>query len=404
MTHDFWPIGRPGRPCNNRYMVDRETAHSGNGSDDAFNSEQTLIMSGLLVTVLVVTVASYTVSDSPVFLWVCALSLLQVALFFTFVRSSATRTQKIIFWAEAIVILGLIYLVAASFIIILTVVWIVQSVELYGPRRTLILLITSLVLFTAAQFRHYGVDNTFSVLTSTAMYSMLQLFALSVVQRFIGEREQKEQVAALNRELIATRQLLSQTAAQSERLRIARDLHDILGHHMTALILNLEVASHSVEGTGKEKVEQSLALAKLLLGDLRSTVSELRDDSAIDLESSITQLVSGIPNFTFTTDFDAAPVIDNLDVAETLLRCTQEAITNVLRHSSGDHGRISLRQSGAQCVLTVADNGKSESDINPGNGLNGMRERVVAQGGTLNWQHDAQGFKLEVALNIGTTP
>ncbi len=60
-------------------------------------------------------------------------------------------------------------------------------------------------------------------------YALLQLFAISVLQRFIREKRQREETAALNRELLATRELLSQSAAQGERLRIARDLHDIPG-------------------------------------------------------------------------------------------------------------------------------------------------------------------------------
>lgn len=399
-------------------MSDEQQVTSGAAAEDNFNSEQTLVLSGVLVTALVGAVAAYSVSDTPKFLWVCMLAVLQVGLFVASLRSTSSRTQKQLFWCEAIVILLLIYLVAASFIIILSVVWIVQSVELYGPRRSLGLLLASLVLFTAAQFMHYGLRNTLNILITSSMYGMLQLFALSVVQRFIGERRQKDEIATLNRELLATRQLLSQSAAQSERLRIARDLHDILGHHMTALILNLEIASHRIgsveqsvskgESTGysegKEKVEQALALAKLLLGDLRSTVSELRDDSMIDLESAIKQLIAGIPEFSFDLDFSAAPSVEDVDVAETVLRCAQEAITNVLRHSNGDRCRIAVRQQAQRIILTVVDNGHADKAITAGNGLNGMRERVSAQGGEMNWHQDQDGFTLEVALEIGEKP
>ena len=65
---------------------------------------------------------------------------------------------------------------------------------------------------------------------------------------------------------------------------------------MTALILNLEVASHSAEDKRQEKVQQSLALAKLLLSDLRTAVSELREGDAIDLEQAIRKLIAGIPS------------------------------------------------------------------------------------------------------------
>jgi len=370
---------------------------------DGFDGEKGLTVSGVLVTALVGFVGAYTIQGTPAFPLACLLAAIQVVLFIALIRARESRTHRLIFWGEALIIAVLLYLIAASFIVILTVVWLVQAVELYGPRRALVLLVVSLLFFTAVQFMHWGLDDSFSILTSSMLYGLLQFFAVSVVQRFIGEREQKERVAELNRELIATRQLLSESAAQSERLRIARDLHDILGHHMTALILNLEVASHGVDGEAKEQVVQSLALAKLLLGDLRSTVSELREDSSIDLEESVRKLVSGIPNFAIDVDFGAAPQIENIDLAETLLRCIQEAVTNVLRHSNGDSCRITLRRNGAQCVLTIADNGRADGKtgtVEPGNGLTGMKERVTKQGGNLDWHQDKDGFRLEVVLDI----
>lgn len=369
-------------------------------TEAGFDGEKALTASGILVTALVGFVGAYTIQGTPTFPLACLLAAIQLILFVFSLRIGNPRIHKLIFWCEALIIAALLYLIADSFIVILTVVWLVQAVELYGPRRSILLLFTSLALFTAAQLMHFGLDDSFNILISSMLYGLLQLFAVSVVQRFIAEREQKERVAELNRELLATRQLLSESAAQSERLRIARDLHDILGHHMTALILNLEVASHGVDGEAKEKVVQSLALAKLLLGDLRSTVSELREDSSIDLEESVRKLVSDIPSLAIDVDFDSAPQIENIDLAETLLRCIQEAVTNVLRHSSGDCCRISLHSEAGQCVLTIADNGSASAAIAPGNGLTGMQERVTAQGGRLHWNADEQGFRLEVELEL----
>ena len=367
---------------------------------DGFDGEKALTLSGVLVTALVGLVGVFTIQGTPAFPLACLLTVIQVALFVALLTAKESRAHHLIFWCEALIIAVLLFLIAASFIVILTVVWLVQAVELYGPRRAMALLLASLALFTAAQLMHFGLDEGFNILISSMLYGLLQFFAVSVVQRFISEREQKERVAELNRELIATRQLLSESAAQSERLRIARDLHDILGHHMTALILNLEVASHGVDGEAKEQVVQSLALAKLLLGDLRSTVSELRDDSSIDLEKSVRKLVSGIPNFDIDIDFSSAPQIEDIDQAEILLRCTQEAVTNVLRHSNGDRCRITLRRGNDNCVLTIEDNGRQTERIEPGNGLTGMMERVTSQGGSLNWYKDEEGFRLEVLLNI----
>ncbi len=367
-------------------------------SDRSASSEQALTFSGILVTGLVGAVGAFTVYGTAAFPYAAVLAATQLLLFLAFIRQEQGSLQTFIFWSEALCIGSLLFLIPSSFIVILTVVWLVQAVELYGVRRSAGLIAASLGLFLIAQLSHFGIGEWFQTLVSIFLYGLLQVFAVSAVQRTIDERERREQVAALNRELIATRELLSQSSAQNERLRIARDLHDILGHHMTALILNLEVASHGVEGQPKEKVEQSLALAKLLLSDLRNTVSELREDSPIQLEESVRKLVAGIPGFAIDVDFSEAPAIDDVDMAETLLRCTQEGVTNVLRHSNGDRCQITMRGTPAQCSLSISDNGRRQASIEPGNGLKGMLERVRARGGDLVWQQNEEGFKLQVTL------
>ena len=82
-------------------------------------------------------------------------------------------------------------------------------------------------------------------------------------------------------------ELLEISSRTTERLRIARDLHDLLGHHLTALSLNLEVASHLATGEANEQIEKSKAITKLLLGDVRDVVSRLRNDEPVDLGAAI---------------------------------------------------------------------------------------------------------------------
>lgn len=365
-----------------------------------FINQKALDYSGLLVTALVCFIAAYSVANTPVFVYVAILGAVQFLLFFTALRVEPQRLLSLLFWLQAPCIAALMFLVPSSFVVILTMVWLVQAVELYGIRGTLPLWLASLGVFVFAQIVHIGIDNWLPILIDLFMYGLLQMFAISVMSRSLSDRQRREQTAMLNRELIATRELLSQSSAQGERLRIARDLHDILGHHMTALILNLEVASHSVQGEPKEKVEQSLALAKLLLSDLRSTVSELREESGLNLEESIKKLVAGIPNFSIEVDFSNAPQIDDVDLAETFLRCAQEGVTNVLRHSNASNCRIVLSGSPERCTLSVIDNGESKNNIEPGNGMNGMIERVKSRGGDIYWQQGADGFQLNVTLGI----
>ena len=102
------------------------------------------------------------------------------------------------------------------------------------------------------------------------------VFVTSLVAR--QQAQAREEQRRLNAELRATRALLAESARINERTRISRELHDLLGHHLTALSLNLEVAGHLVEGKAQEHVNQAHTLAKLLLSDVREAVSQLREE------------------------------------------------------------------------------------------------------------------------------
>ena len=90
------------------------------------------------------------------------------------------------------------------------------------------------------------------------------------------QAEAREEQRRLNAELRATRALLAESSRLGERMRISRELHDLVGHHLTALSLNLEVASHLVSGQAQEHVRQAQSVARLLLSDVREVVSQLR--------------------------------------------------------------------------------------------------------------------------------
>src|SRR5690606_35509497 len=89
------------------------------------------------------------------------------------------------------------------------------------------------------------------------------------------QAQAREDQRRLNAELRATRALLAESVRVNERTRISRELHDLLGHHLTALSLNLEIASHLADGAAREHVGQAQTLAELLLSDVREAVSQL---------------------------------------------------------------------------------------------------------------------------------
>jgi signal transduction histidine kinase len=204
----------------------------------------------------------------------------------------------------------------------------------------------------------------------------------------------------LNRELKAAQLQLAEKSRENERLRIARDMHDLLGHQLTALILNLEVATHKTTGAALTHVEQSLALAKLLLSDLRNAVSELRENPPMPFRTALANLIANVPELGVKLDMDENFEIPDGQAAEALLRCIQEALTNTLRHANAHTCVIRLYTRRRQVVLEIEDDGRSTATITPGNGLNGMKERIEALAGSLRWQNSSGSFFLQAQLPV----
>src|SRR5882672_3108838 len=109
------------------------------------------------------------------------------------------------------------------------------------------------------------------VITLKLMATYLGFQVLALFSCFLTAREAtaRLELARTNRELEATRELLANASRLAERERISRDLHDTLGHHLTALSLNLEAASHLAEGTALTQVDRAQQVTKLLLSDVR---------------------------------------------------------------------------------------------------------------------------------------
>lgn len=202
-----------------------------------------------------------------------------------------------------------------------------------------------------------------------------------------------ERLTQANTELAEASRRLAQRSRAEERLRIARDLHDALGHQLTALSLNLEVAGHLVQGPGASQVAECRTLAKHVLHDVRFTVSALRDPRP--LTDELERLADLMPSL--ATSVEADPRLDAAQplVAEAVLRIAQEGLTNAARHSGARHAWITAAPAGDEVVVEVRDDGRGTSTVVEGNGLRGMSERVHRLGGTLSWSSEPdEGFRL----------
>lgn len=219
------------------------------------------------------------------------------------------------------------------------------------------------------------------------------------------QAQAREEQRRLNAELHATRALLAESTRLNERIRISRELHDLLGHHLTALSLNLEVASHLTDGRAREHVQQAHLLARLLLTDVREAVSQLREGGAIDLCEALAALAQGVPSLNIHLDLPERLTLNDPLRAQVILRCVQEVITNAVRHAEADNLWITLRHERGGIILHARDDGRGAGDAAIGNGLRGMRERLTEYGGKLSLVDAVpRGFALNAHLPLEGSP
>jgi len=224
-----------------------------------------------------------------------------------------------------------------------------------------------------------------------------QVFAALMSRALADEAEVRSQLAQRNVELRATQQLLADNSRAGERVRIARELHDVLGHRLTAVSLNLEVASHLVSGQAEEHIQKAQSAAKQLLGEVREVVSKLRGDDSLNVSRAIQLLVKDIPQPRIHLRLDDNVAIYEPMRAETILRCVQEIITNAIKHSSSADLWIEIFRTAEGVEIHARDNGRGVRELRPGHGLTGMRERIEQAGGRLQLDsRPANGFRVDV--------
>lgn len=255
------------------------------------------------------------------------------------------------------------------------------TTSFFWRRRTVVILIIVQTAIVAVMGL-LGGWSTVDIVMSVLAFGNFQAFGALVVFAARGEAEARRELGVAHAELHATIALLEWTTAEAERLRISRDLHDLAGHDLTALSLELEVASHlTTEHAASVHVGRARSIAKGLLGTVRSAVGEMRTRPP-DLRKALEDLAAGISHVRVTVQMDQQVSLADAQVV-VVLRCVQEAVTNTLRHSTATAVGVEIHADAGATVVTVTDDGPGVDSVTPGNGLRGMRERFEAVGGDL---------------------
>ncbi len=302
-----------------------------------------------------------------------------------------TRNRVLLF-LQTVLVLILINYDKYNLVAILLVLIATQLPAMFTSKQAMMVLLSITIAHFVMEFSGDFINTFFQVI----IYFMLQIFGFSAIESKHRESKAKENLAEINQELLATRFMLKETSQRKERLRISRDLHDVIGHQLTALSLNLEVSRHKVPEEFKPMIRENLQQAKNLLSDVREVVKEMRNEEQFDLIATLNGLVEQLPNCQL--EVERAPSIKSLSLKQQLVFCLQEGISNALRHGKADKITLDFESVDDKLQVSLQDNGLGEADIVFGNGLTGMQERLTEFNGKVEFSSTNGGGKLIIEV------
>ena len=236
------------------------------------------------------------------------------------------------------------------------------------------------------------------------LFGLVLLFVLLLVNALLAERQSRQQLAIANAQLRQYSQRIEDQATLQERNRIAREIHDSLGHSLTAQSIQLENALMFLQSNVDKAqgfLQEAQRLGKNALQEVRQSIATLRSNplQGKSLEDAIASLVEDfsrttgiVPEVKINLSFVVPDSTIKLsltlpaEVSTAIYRITKEALTNIYKHGEATQVKIRLQANSEALFLLVEDNGKGfQPDENTtGFGLQGMRERTVALGGQFN--------------------
>lgn len=198
--------------------------------------------------------------------------------------------------------------------------------------------------------------------------------------------------------LLAAHEQAEHLAKIAERERIARDLHDLLGHTLSVIVLKSELASRLTEIDPTRAAQEIRDVERISRDALAQVRSAVRGYRSAGIQNELRQAREALEaaGVTVETTVHSPPLSPTQESVFAL--ALREAVTNVVRHAHATVCRLTLRQDGSYCELEIADNGRGGS-LAEGSGLTGMRERVEALGGILE-RDGSHGTLLRIRVPV----
>ena len=233
-------------------------------------------------------------------------------------RAPSGSLCRVLLAAQTLAALGLAVIEPRGLLGALLVVIAAQLIGGVGTVRAWCWMIAQTVTMGALFVPAMGAATAWTLAGAFAAFEGFSLYTWEVAAR---ERQSSRELTRVNAELLAAQSLLAARSRADERLRISQDLHDVAGHHLTALSLALEAARHSPAQQVGELLARAQALTRQLLQDVRRVVSALRDSEVVDLSQALGALSAAVQRPHVHLTAPEGLRIGDADKARAALRC-----------------------------------------------------------------------------------
>lgn len=271
----------------------------------------------------------------------------------------------------------------------------------------IITVVISMIKYVYLIYYKFNLSNVSQML----FFLMVNILILVIAAFSQHTKEEKENKDILYKELLETHKKLKEYTDELKRLsvieernKIARDIHDTLGHNMTALIMQLQMADHysvTDKDKSKELLSNSLETARNSLTSIREVVETLRGKELSSPKQTIRSLVEEFSEKTGAKIYliVSGDSTDNHNVSKAIYHILQEGMTNAVRHGNASEIWINLKYSNENIKFNIKDNGTGSVGFNEGFGMKGIRERVEYFGGKVEFKSQ-NGFIIDGMINI----
>ncbi|RTZ57574.1 sensor histidine kinase [Bacillus sp. SAJ1] len=319
---------------------------------------------------------------------------------------------------------GFLFIKEESLIYLIFFGVIATSIFLVMQHKKILVLFSVIffIIWILISYEKYIFTQTFSIGDNILNFMFVVFCAIvgSLIRNLINAREtistQFTQLNDSHEELRKAHQQLSEYSKQvedltviQERNRIAREIHDTVGHNMTALLVQIQLAKELLKidvPKGEEVLDVCEKLTRNSLEEIRLSVRTLRDEKSEQL-SFVPSLRSMLSNFSTASGLETNlnivgdPKLISSSLQPTIKRVIQESLTNAKRHGLATFYKVTIQISQNNVSMEIFDNGQGTKNVVPSFGLINMKERIQEHGGEIHFEGKVgEGFYINISIPL----